>query len=130
MPQERRGTYAIPNHEKDVGIVKKFLMLLAFMFAVNIFPLAAYANDGHHDQGHHDQAWKNHHDKVWKDHERDWKDHDREWREHRNDRRWREEHVKLWHDWYQWHKDNESDLNIHVSLDPDGGPTLDIDYNN
>lgn len=90
--------------------MKKLLVLLAVVVAVSIFPLAAYA-----DEDHHNRDWQEHHDRMWKDHERDWREHDREWKEHRDDRRWREVHAREWHDWYQWHRDQESVLRLHLS---------------
>ena len=121
--------------------MKKLLIsLLAVMLIISIVPAFTFAaghgddRDRDHNQGHnqavqhHDQAWRHQHDQMWKAHQKEWSDHDREWMVHRNDRRWREEHIRMWSDWYQWHRDNESILNIRVSVDSHGGPRLDIDF--
>lgn len=101
--------------------MKKLLVLLTVIMAVSIFPLAAYANEGHY----HDQDWQAHHDHVWRHHEREWREHDREWKEHRYDRHWREVHAKKWHDWYQWHKDYADHFHLGIS-----GDNFELDIDN
>ena len=92
--------------------IKKLVVSLAVLAAVSVFPLAAYANPGHHD-------WerREHHERMWHEHEREWAEHDREWREHQNDVHWRKVHVKKWHDWYRWHEDNEREFHLRISDD-------------
>lgn len=97
--------------------MKRFLVLLAVVVAIGIFPAAASA-EYHHDNGvHHSQTWKDGHHREWRDHEREWKEHDREWKEHRGDRRWREEHAREWGDWYRWHREHADMLHLHVDGD-------------
>jgi hypothetical protein len=98
--------------------MKKFLVLVAVLVAVGIFPLAAYAHDRDYDHERHDR-----HEQMWRDHEPEWRGHEREWREHSRDSRWREEHRRMWHDWYDWHRANENEFHLRVS---DEGFELDI----
>lgn len=103
--------------------MKKLMLLLTIVFAITIFPLAAFA-DQHRDRNQqrpHQAAQQDdkraQHEKQWRDHEKEWKEHDREWREHRHDRKWREKHAKKWHDWYQWHKNDEEKFHLRLSGD-------------
>lgn len=90
--------------------MKRLLVTLAVLVSVSVFPLAAYANNGHHDWNRRAQ-----HERMWRDHESEWAERNREWREHQNDRRWRKVHAKKWHDWYRWHQANENQFHLRIS---------------
>lgn len=99
--------------------MKKLLVTLAVLVSVSVFPLAAYANDGHHDWDR-----RAHHERVWRDHEVEWAEHDREWREHQYDVHWKKVHARQWHDWYKWHEADENEFHLHIS-----GDRFDLDIN-
>lgn len=113
-----REYYYVKYIPRDgVSQMKKLLVLMAVVFAVSVFPAAAFAEVHHGEWAHHNKAWKDNHHRAWKENEREWKEHDREWKEHRYDRDWREEHAREWHEWYGWHRDNASELRLHINGD-------------